>query len=467
MDKPRLYSKSIKGRRNTNQDTCIAMEEGNLTFLAVADGMGGASGGEIASQTVIEVCKNHIIQAAKKSINPENLKSILDKIYEECQWHLSIIIHENPALSGMGTTLSCVLLMENRFVWGNIGDSRVYRFKGQELRQITVDHSLIEEYRSEYGNDIPDYVKSRSNVITRSIGNDKDDPDIFPERKEFEILNPGEGLLICSDGLIPEKTIDDIAWLSDILLGTKNLRDAAQHMVSTSFENGSTDNISVVLFEYGKFKRIKSNFKNYLLNPVSEEDRKNEKKPGSKNTRAMKRSSTPFLLKLAGVFVSVLIGASVYWLFQNNNYQEETETFQLTPVEEIRQQHGEDPNPGFEIIESEEAGELDEPVQPEKSSEIDGIVETENEEPEIIEPEEAGETDEPVQPEKGSEIEGRIETGNEEPEIIEPEEAGELDEPVQPEKGSEIDGIVETENEEPEIIESEEAGEPDEPALPK
>lgn len=310
MDESTSYSISFSGRRKINQDACIIINEGKLTFLAVADGMGGANGGEVASQAVIDVCKQNITEASTETAKPESLKSILNKIYEDCHKRLSEIISEDPGLNGMGTTLSCVLIMDGFYAWANIGDSRVYKISGGNLKQITIDHSFIEEYRSQYGNDIPEYVKSRSHVITRSLGDGKDNPDIFPERDDYEKIKSGEGFLICSDGLIHEKAEGNINWIIDYLLGTKSLKEAAENMVSHAFHRGSADNISVVLYEYDNFEREKTIITKYPYPPTENaETSGNVKKTKARPGRNVLRNILIFL-------VILLAGVAIHWLLR-------------------------------------------------------------------------------------------------------------------------------------------------------
>ena len=255
MNKPKTYFLSEKGRREYNQDSGAVFSSGELTLLALADGMGGHNGGEVASQAVIESCKEIIIKAARNNPVPGNLKAIIEELFLQGQETIRKLVKENPALTGMGTTLSCVLLLDDCYVWGNIGDSRVYHFNGSRLKQITVDHSFLEEYRQEHGDNIPDFIKARSNVITRSISGDSDQPDIFPLDKTCEKIQWDEGFLICSDGLIPEKSEDKTNWMAAIITGNENLEKAAKHLVKQAYEMGSTDNISVILYEHLDFER--------------------------------------------------------------------------------------------------------------------------------------------------------------------------------------------------------------------
>lgn len=288
MNKPKTYFLSERGRREYNQDSCTVFSSGELTLLALADGMGGHNGGEIASQAVIESCEEVISKAARNNPVPDNLKAILEELFLQGQETIRKLVKETPSLAGMGTTLSCVLLLDDCYVWGNIGDSRVYHFNGSRLKQITVDHSFLEEYRQEHGNNIPDFVKARSNVITRSISGDGDQPDIFPLDKSYEKIQWDEGFLICSDGLIPEKSEDRTDWMAAIIAGNEKLENAAKQLVKKAYEMGSTDNISVILYEQMDFERQGLEDNDAALGVSSLKGKKVLEKPSKKASRLRK-----------------------------------------------------------------------------------------------------------------------------------------------------------------------------------
>ncbi len=296
---------SVKGRRKVNQDACFVYREGDLTFIGVADGMGGAHGGEIASREVVKVCRVNIIEAASDNPSPEDLKMILGKVFRDAQERLRGIVQESSELSGMGTTLSCVLMKDGHYVWGNIGDSRVYLIREDKLRQITRDHSLVEEYRQQHGKDIPSFIKQQRNVITRVIGSNQDEADVFPKANDYETLNEDEGFLICSDGLLPESLEQDATWMANYVIGTKTLKAAAQHMICHAYHHGSADNISIVLYEYRSIKRKKIRIKKYRFPP----DKNKIVATRDKASSRIKRKRAKFVL---GVALILLIGLSVY-----------------------------------------------------------------------------------------------------------------------------------------------------------
>jgi len=262
------YALTFKGRRKVNQDSVISIHRDNLSFIAVADGMGGYKGGEAAAEIAINTCKKFIFDINIEDLKEDQLKQLLIDIFYEIKKQIQKHIQEFPEHASMGTTMSCAIIYNNAFVWANIGDSRLYRFNENRIFQITQDHSLIEEYKNQYGNEVPDYILARSNVITRSMGNNEDMPDIFPIDRDYETLKDKEGLFACSDGLIIEKNITENNWILNFILASSSLQEAAENLISHAFYKGSSDNISVVIFTNGKFKRTGKLKKKYSYPPI-------------------------------------------------------------------------------------------------------------------------------------------------------------------------------------------------------
>lgn len=264
MPKFHTYSLSIKGRRETNQDMCLIFKpREDALFLAVADGMGGVAGGQIASQTVIECCKNILLDFFKSDVKPSQLKEILIHIFNQAQKSVKIKVEEDPKLNGMGTTLACVLILNDKYVWGNIGDSRIYQISNSKISQITSDHTHIQDFLNQHNVKISDKMLSNyGHYLTRSIDGGTDEADILPDVVPYEELKEGDTFLLCSDGLITNKMEKDEENILKYLSGTKNLEEAAENLIGRAFANGSNDNISIVLCEYGsvKRKRIKLNY---------------------------------------------------------------------------------------------------------------------------------------------------------------------------------------------------------------
>lgn len=257
----RIWSLTFKGDRESNQDSFLKLAlKPDVVFLAVADGMGGVEGGERASKLVIECCEKIIRDKfSNDDIQQESvidLKQILRKIFAEAQRTIKEEVLKKPQLMGMGTTLSCVLIKGDKYVWGNIGDSRIYHYDGSKLKLITKDHTYIQEFIEKNNGQVPQkIVEKYSNFLTRAIDGGNDEADIYPEDKEFLFLKNGELFLLCSDGLIIDKSVDDSSLFESIIFGTKNLEDAAIKLKNMAYDRGSTDNITIVLLEKGNIKR--------------------------------------------------------------------------------------------------------------------------------------------------------------------------------------------------------------------
>lgn len=251
------FAFSFTGRRDENQDACVAQSLApNAYFLAVADGMGGAAGGEIASHLVISEAQKVLEAAVQAGITSSAMKEVLGSVFEAAQNAVRTEKQKRPELQTMGTTLACVLVVEDCYVIGNLGDSRVYLFSQGRFNQVTEDHTYVQEMIRETGQrPDPSVLKSYGHYITRSIEGGTDKPDLFPLEAECSKLHPGDAFLICSDGLITDKSDADTGTFRNILLGTKSLPHAAEQLVAEAFDAGSSDNISVVLASFGTLAR--------------------------------------------------------------------------------------------------------------------------------------------------------------------------------------------------------------------
>jgi protein phosphatase len=175
----------------------------------------------------------------------------------------------------MGTTLTCVLILDNKFVWGNIGDSRIYRYNNSELIQISKDHTHIQEYIDKMGTDISkEIIENHGHILTRAINGGKHVPDIFPSELPFESLASGDAFLLCSDGMVLDKTGQNNSNLKNYLIGTEELKDAAENLVSHAYSEGSDDNITIVLCSIGDLEKKKIELKKYNYPPCEDKVQK-------------------------------------------------------------------------------------------------------------------------------------------------------------------------------------------------
>jgi PPM family protein phosphatase len=218
--------------RDGNEDDFLD-QSNRLGLVAVADGMGGHRAGEVASATALEALRAAVAsgEPLRDAIEGAN-DAVLEKSVSDQEFH------------GMGTTLTAGMLgSDGHLVVGHVGDSRAYLVRGGAIRQITDDHSLVEEMvRS--GELTPEQaeVHPRRSVITRALGID---PQVEVDEYPIE-LQPGDRILFCSDGLTTMVRPDEIA---SILGREPDLRRAAQLLVDAANAAGGEDNITAVIIE--------------------------------------------------------------------------------------------------------------------------------------------------------------------------------------------------------------------------
>ena len=239
----RAYALTNVGvRRNTNQDYVYFSEEnvGNLpNLLVVADGMGGHKAGEVASELAV----NAVLQSLKENKNTDKITLIEEAIAAANGRVLDMAVSDEK-YKGMGTTLVVATLDENMLYVANVGDSRLYLIDDEGIRQITRDHSLVQEMVSIGELDKESArTHSRKNVITRAVGVEKNLMADF-----FEVdVKPGTKILLCSDGLT--NMVEDVDIQSIIEASGNDLEDVVHKLIDSANENGGLDNIAVVLAE--------------------------------------------------------------------------------------------------------------------------------------------------------------------------------------------------------------------------
>lgn len=221
--------------RRENQDAFgFAQLSGGYTVAVVCDGMGGVAGGSIASSVAVETYirtlsdSDHPDQAMRAAVMAAN-----SAIRQRAAGH--------PELRSMGTTLVSALVKGDRVLISNVGDSRAYLAGAQGLRQISRDHSLVEDM-VEKGDLTPGQARShpRRNLITRALG-----PDPAVEADDFAIQwKAGDFLLLCSDGLV--NTVTDQEIMFEILHNGQP-EDCLQRLMAISKQRGAPDNVTAIL----------------------------------------------------------------------------------------------------------------------------------------------------------------------------------------------------------------------------
>lgn len=225
-------------RRETNQDSYLINHD--LGLYVVADGMGGHSGGEVASGMAVAVAEQVLLKNKKTRKSPREL---INEIFENASRQIyDLAANQRPELAGMGTTMVVALVTQQSIYVGNVGDSRCYLFKSPNLWQVTEDHSLInEQVRSGAMTYEQAKLATARNVITRSVGYERSvTPDVY-ERQ----LEAGEIFLICSDGLssmVPDTVIRNV-------MQTQTPMSIAQKSVDEALAHGGDDNVTVLVLE--------------------------------------------------------------------------------------------------------------------------------------------------------------------------------------------------------------------------
>lgn len=222
--------------RSNNQDSGYA---GKYLFV-VADGMGGHAGGDVASAIAVK----RIAETDRLYTSPNDAEFALHAALLAANALLAETVFEHGELTGMGTTVSGILRVDDQVAVAHIGDSRIYLFRGSELKQVTNDHTFVQRL-VDSGRITPEEaaVHPRRSVLMRVLG----DVDASPEIDTTVLdTRPGDRWLICSDGLSSYVSDEKI---SSILASVSNTEDAANRLVKESLDQGAPDNVTVVLVD--------------------------------------------------------------------------------------------------------------------------------------------------------------------------------------------------------------------------
>ena len=224
--------------RKMNQDYVFATDEPQGTLpnlLVVADGMGGHKAGDFASKFTVETLKEeikHSLKEGPKEVLLDAVQVVIKKLIETAE--------KDIKLDGMGTTLVAATVIDHTLHFINVGDSRLYLIN-QEVKQLSRDHSLVEEMlrlggiSEEEAKHHPD-----KNIITRAIGVKE---DVEADYYEYA-LKKGDVILMCTDGLCNMVNEDEIFT---IIKSARDIVEAGQLLINRANENGGKDNIGVVL----------------------------------------------------------------------------------------------------------------------------------------------------------------------------------------------------------------------------
>ena len=244
-----IVSSTDPGMVRSHNEDSVASDAAN-GVVVLADGMGGYNAGEVASGMATTVIVTELQQALARvqpnAIDEATQQPVAVPLVREQVLKANTSIYQaaqsQPQYAGMGTTLIVCLFFDNRVLVAHLGDSRVYLLRNGEFKQVTRDHSLLQE-QIDAGLITPEQAKhaQHKNLVTRALGID---PTVDPEIHEYP-TQPGDIYLLCSDGLCDMVDDEDIGMTLQAL--GANLPLCAQQLVQMANDNGGRDNVSVIL----------------------------------------------------------------------------------------------------------------------------------------------------------------------------------------------------------------------------
>jgi serine/threonine protein phosphatase PrpC len=228
--------------RKINEDNYYASPESPFPYAIIADGMGGHKAGEIASMMVIDVVKNHLENKINENQNYVELGETIRRAFIKANSIIYKYSAEHYKIMGMGTTATLAMIYGDRIITAHVGDSRAYMIDKDGIKQITKDHSYVQELVS-MGKITPEEAKHhpKKNFITRAMGAE--------ETIKVDIsINQynGEKILLCTDGLTNFVTDEEIR---NAMLQPGSLQKKAENLVQTANSRGGSDNITIVVLE--------------------------------------------------------------------------------------------------------------------------------------------------------------------------------------------------------------------------
>src|SRR3989338_3709224 len=251
-----IVSQTNPGMVRSHNEDSVAQELA-CGLVVLADGMGGYNAGEVASGIAVSVVATEVCQHLQDASPTDRDEASGEELgvallRDNIQRANASIFHaaqSQPQYAGMGTTIVAGLFYDNRVVVGHVGDSRMYRLRGETLETITRDHYLLQEQIDGGMMSVEDArVSKNKNLVTRAVGIDA---EVVPEIHVHDAL-VGDIYLLCSDGL--NDMVEDEDIQSTLYAMQGNLPLAAEQLIQMANDNGGRDNVSVMLVKVnGKF----------------------------------------------------------------------------------------------------------------------------------------------------------------------------------------------------------------------
>ena len=251
-----ISGKTDVGRMRDHNEDNIAWDT-SLGLALLADGMGGHNAGEVASAIAVDVIRDSIVSSLQSLAGDEGEDDVGQS--REAAYGFSAVVHEaissanqailehaegQPQCAGMGTTIVMALFQGPFLTLAHVGDSRIYRLRDGELRQMTTDHSLVQELVENGFLTLEEArASANKNLITRALGIDT----VVEADVRSESYEAGDLFLLCSDGLSDLVPDEEIHTLLNVHVDDGQLDEAADALIDMANERGGADNISVIL----------------------------------------------------------------------------------------------------------------------------------------------------------------------------------------------------------------------------
>ncbi len=243
---------NVGRKRNHNEDNFALMPEFGL--YVVADGMGGHASGEVASKMSIDILREFLAETADDPERTWPYKMDRTKGYEENRLITGIKLsnlrineaaQRDGSKRGMGTTWVGLYAVEDGVYVAHVGDSRCYRFRANKLEALTEDHSLLNDY-IKMKRLTPEEIENfpHKNVIVRALGM----KDTVKVDTRFEVPEPNDTFLLCSDGLAGPASDEEIEEI--MLTSNSDLKETTSRLIGKANENGGPDNITAILVRW-------------------------------------------------------------------------------------------------------------------------------------------------------------------------------------------------------------------------
>jgi len=222
--------------RSGNEDSAMT----GSSLLAVADGMGGHAGGEVASKIAITTLAGLVPVLTAQDIDTDSIEDLLLNSLHTIDGEIALVASDEIELRGMGTTLTALLIRDGHAALLHVGDSRCYRLRGNTFEQLTHDHTVLQELLDSGSISMSEaHDHPQRSMLTQVL---MGEGSVAPVLMVYEV-NPKDRFLLCSDGLSSVLTEKEIKSL----LKKSNRDEAVEALVEATYVNGAPDNVTVVV----------------------------------------------------------------------------------------------------------------------------------------------------------------------------------------------------------------------------